>query len=256
MKFILIKLILSAQLAFANNGILLVAGKNTPLSDYQIICAKNNYLCFPKAYKTVIKPRTIYFNNLMENFDLDNKDYVANFSKNVQLSLKNDDLNLDQIKYLILASEKLVQKDLLKILRPMYSLLSAMPEENSEQIIFTAGKSIANTLKNRSALEPYLKEIKFVQLDYASFTENTESAEKKYFLNGDCEHPRYAEFVSQLELQVIPHFSEGCNLSQRYNWGTDLMKDHFSEHKNKYLLGIAAVATVFLMKNYDVVIEN
>lgn len=260
MKLLVLLLVLIGCTSFAgtqlkDEGILLVAHKNTPLEDYKTICAKKKYLCFPQAFSSLIKKQTPHFDFLIENFDLDNKDYVTQFSKKLVLSLKENDLTLEQIKNLILATEKIVQnkdpklsKDL-KRLKKIYEVLGQLTDEISDKMIFVAGKNVANNLRNRLLLDPYLNDLKHFELDYTSITEN---GEKKFFLNGDCDHPRYTEFVSQLDLQVIPHFSEGCNLSQKYDWGTDLMADHFKEHKNKYLLGLATVATIFFLKSYEI----
>ena len=256
MKFLFLLLVLISCTSFAGEGIVLVAHKNTPLEDYKKICAKNNYLCFPKAFTTLTKKQTPHFDFLVENFDLDNKDYVAQFSKKLTLSLKEDDLTLEQIKNLILATEKIALNkdaklsDELKKLKKIYDVFGKLTDEDSDKMIFVAGKNVANNLRNRLLLDPYLNELKHVEIDYVSITQNDE---KKFFLNGDCDHPRYTEFVSQLDLQVLPHFSEGgCNLSQKYNWGTDLMADHFKEHKNKYLIGLAAAATIFFLKSYEI----
>lgn len=259
MNFLVLLLILISCTSFAeaqhkDEGILLVAHKNTPLADYKTICEKKNYLCFPQAFSSLIKKQTPHFDFLIENFDLDDKDYVTQFSKKLSLSLKEDDLTLEQIKNLILATEKIAQNNgpklsgELKNLKKIYEVLSRLADETSDKMIFVAGKNVANNLHNRLLLDPYLNDLKHSELDYTSITQN---GEKKYFLNGDCDHPRYTEFVSQLDLQVIPHFSEGCNLSQKYDWGTDLMADHFKANKNKYLIGLATVATIFFLQSYE-----
>ena len=118
---------------------------------------------------------------------------------------------------------------------------------------FVVGRNIANTLPRRILLDTYLNELKHYEVDYASVIS---SNEKKYFLNGDCDYPRYSEVISQADLQVIPHFSEGCDLNQKYNWGKDLMTDHFKENKNKYFMGLAAVATMFFLKSYEISTGN
>lgn len=249
MKILVILLVLINCTSFASKGILLVAHKNTPLEDYKKICAKNNYLCFPQAFTSITKRQTTHFDFLIETFDLDNKDYVTQFSKRLSQSLKEDDLTLDQIKNLILATEKIAQnKDLSKKLKKIYEVLLQLPNEAADKMIFVGGKTVANNLRNRLLLDPYLNDLKHYEFDYTSITQN---GEKKYFLNGDCDHPRYTEFVSQLDLQVIPHFSEGCNLSQKYDWGSDLMEDHFKENKNKYLIGLTTVAAIFFLKSYE-----
>lgn len=259
MKFLVLLLVLISSTSFADQGILLVAHKNTPPDDYKTICTKKNYLCFPQAFRSLIKKQTPHFEFLIENFDLDNKDYVTQFSKKLSLSLKEDDLTLEQIKNLILATEKIAQNkdsklsDNLKRLKKIYEVLSQLTDETSDKMIFVADKNVANNLRNRLLLDPYLNDLKHFELDYASVTEN---GTKKFFLNGDCDRPRYTEFVSQLDLQVIPHFSEGCNLSQKYDWGTDLMAGHFKENKNKYLIGLATIATVFFLKSYELSIGN
>lgn len=245
--------------SFSQAEVLLVANKNTPLSDYKKICEKNGYLCLPQGFANLKQRQTPHFDRLIETFDLDNKDYVAEFSKNLNLSLKEDDLTLDQIKNLILAGEKMVQNknvtlsEKIKKLKKLHAILEEVKDEAADKMLYLAGVNITNSLQNRLRLDPYLNEIKHSEVDYISFTEN---GEKKYFLNGDCDHPRYTEFVSQLDLQVIPHFSEGCNLSQKYNWGSDLMVDHFKENKNKYLVGLAAVATAIFLKSYEVSIGS
>ena len=257
MKNFFLLLLTISNVAFAD--VLLVANKYTSLSDYKKICEKNNYVCLPQSFARLRQTQTVHFDRLIETYDLDNKDYVSNFSKNLSLSLKEDDLNLDQIKNLILASEKLMQnKDIIltekvKKLKKLYAILSAIQPENADKMLYLAGVAVANNLQNRLRLDIYLNEIKHIEVDYISYSENNE---KKYFLNGDCDHPRYTELISQTQLQVIPHFSEGCNLSQKYNWGSDLMVDHFKENKNKYLVGLAAVATMFFLKSYDISIGS
>lgn len=233
--------------------VLLVANKNTPLSDYKKICEKNGYRCLPQGFSSLKQRQTPHFDRLIETFDLDNKNYVAEFSKSLNLSLKEDDLSLDQIKNLILASEKLNLSEKVTKLKKLHAVLESIKEEPADKILNVAGLNIANNLQNRMRLDPFLNDIKHSELDYISYTEN---GEKKYYLNGDCDHPRYTEMISQLDLQVIPHFSEGCNLSQKYNWGSDLMVDHFKENKNKYLIGLAAVATALFLKSYEVSIGS
>lgn len=180
-------------------------------------------------------------------------------TKSLTLSLQENDLNLDQIKNLILASEKLIQyknlniDDKVKKLKKLYAILENIKAEPSDKVLYVAGIAVTNNLENRLRLDPYLNDIKHSEVDYISYIEN---GEKKYFLNGDCDHPRYTEIISQLDLQVIPHFSAGCNLTQKYDWGSDLMKDHFTENKNEYLLGLAAVATAFFLKSYEVSIGS
>lgn len=237
----------------AQAEVLLVANKNTSLTDYKTICEKNNYLCLPQGLSNLLSKKTPRFDRLIETFDLDNKNYVADFSKELSLSLKEDDLSLDQIKNLILAAEKLKLREKILKLKKLYSILESSKPEASDKMLFVAGIAIANTLQNRMRLDPYLNEIKHIEADYISYTENEE---KKFYLNGDCDHPRYTEFISQLDVQVIPHFSSGCNMTQKYNWGSDLMVDHFKEHKNKYLVGLAAVATALFLQSYDVSIGN
>lgn len=240
--------------SFSQAEILLVANKNTPLSDYKKICEKNGYLCLPQGFTNLKQRQTPRFDRLVETFDLDNKNYVAEFSKNLNLSIKEDDLTLDQIKNLILASEKIMQNNSqTRKLKKLHAILENIKEEPSDKILLIAGVNIANNLQNRMRLDPYLNDIKHIELDYISYTEN---GDKKYYLNGDCDHPRYTEMVSQLDLQVIPHFSEGCSMTQKYNWGSDLMVDHFKENKNKYLVGLAAVATALFLKSYDVSIGS
>lgn len=247
-------LLLLSITSFSQAEILLVANKNTPLSDYKKICEKNGYLCLPQGFTNLKQRQTPHFDRLIETFDLDNKNYVAEFSKNLNLSLKEDDLTLDQIKNLILASEKIARNNSqASKLKKLHAILESTKEEPSDKMLYIAGKTLANSLQNRLRLDPYLNEIKHIELDYISYTENNE---KKYFLNGDCDHPRYTEFVSQLDLQVIPHFSEGCSMTQKYNWGSDLMADHFKENKNKYLIGLAAIATAFFLKSYEVSIGS
>ncbi len=247
-------LLLLTITSFSQAEVLLVANKNTPLSDYKKICEKNGYLCLPQDFSKLKQRQTPHFDRLIETFDLDNKNYVAEFGKNLNLSLKEDDLTLDQIKNLILASEKIAPNNSqASKLKKLHTILESTKEEASDKILLIAGVNIANNLQNRMRLDSYLNEIKHIELDYISYTENDE---KKYFLNGDCDHPRYTEFVSQLDLQVIPHFSEGCSMTQKYNWGSDLMVDHFKENKNKYLIGLAAVATAFFLKSYEVSIGS
>ena len=236
-----------------NADVLLVANKNTSLTDYKTICEKNGYLCLPQGLASLLSKKTSHFDRLIETFDLDNKNYVAEFSKQLSLSLKEDDLNLDQIKNLILAAEKLKLNEKVSKLKKLHTILESYKPEASDKMLFVAGVTIANTLQNRMRLDPYLNEIKHIEADYISYTENEE---KKFYLNGDCDHPRYTEFISQLDVQVIPHFSAGCNMTQKYNWGSDLMVDHFKEHKNKYLVGLAAVATSLFLKSYEVSIGS
>ena len=109
MKILILFLVLMSCTSFAGEGILLVAHKNTSIEDYKKICTKNNYLCFPQAFALINKSKTQHFDFLIENFDLDNKNYVTGFSEKLSLSLKEDDLTLEQMKNLILATEKLVQ---------------------------------------------------------------------------------------------------------------------------------------------------
>lgn len=260
MKTLLITLLIWTSAVKAADSILLVANKNTPLSDYNKICQKNGYICLPLAYKDIAQRQTKNYDLLVETFDLDSKNYTVSFQNQLKQSLKEDDLTLDQIKNLILASEKIAQQikssqltQEIKQLKNLHITLSSLSEEPSDRAIHIAGKMIANNLKNRMLLEPYLEHVKHIEIDYISMTVN---GEKKYFLNGDCEHPRYTEFISQLTLQVIPHFPEGCNLSQRYDWGSDLMSTHLSEHKNKYLIGLAALATAWFLKTYEISNDN
>lgn len=260
-KLLLVILSMSFYLtqAQAKERILLVAHRDTPLSDYKKICEKNNYLCLPQGYAAIAPARTPHFNDLIENFDLDNKDYVSQFSKKLHLSLKDDDLNLEQLKNLILAGEKIAQNketklsETVKRLKKLYTLLAELDSEPADKMLYLLGKTVANNLRNRLLLDPYLQELKHVELDYISLTLD---GDKKYYLNGECDRPRYTEFISQLDLQVIPHFADGCNLSQRYDWGKDLMSEHLKENKNKYLLGFAAIATMFFLKSYDVSIGS
>lgn len=247
MKHLFFVLFMVSNVAVAD--ILLVANKNTSLSDYKKICEKNNYVCLPQSFASLRQKQTSHFDHLIETFDLDNKNYVSEFSKKLSLSLKEDDLSLDQIKNLILASEKLNLSEKAKKLQKLHAVLQSIQPETSDKMLYVAGVAIANTLQNRLRLDQFLNEVKHIEVDYISYSEN---GDKKYFLNGDCDHPRYTELVSQADLQVIPHFSEGCNLSQKYNWGSDLMVDHFKENKNKYLIGLAAVATVFFLKSYEI----
>lgn len=257
MKMMILLILTMANLASAD--VLLVAHKSTSLLDYKKICQKNGYVCLPESFLRLQTKKTLHFDRLIENFDLDNKNYVTEFSEVLSISLKQDDLNLDQIKNLILAADKVNQSKNLNLsekirkLKKIYSILEKIQNESSDKVILIAGISVANTLQNRMKLDPFLNEIKHVELDYISYTEN---GDRKYFLNGDCNHPRYTELVSQLDLQVIPHFSEGCNLSQKYNWGSDLMVDHFKSHKKSYLIGLAAVASAFLLKSYEISMAN
>lgn len=257
MQYLFLFLLTVTSLAQAE--ILLVANKNTPLADYRKICEKNGYLCLPQGFTNLKQRKTPHFDRLIETFDLDNKDYIAEFRKNLNLSLTEDDLTMDQIKSLILAGEKIAQNKNVNLsgkvtkLKNLHTILESIKDEHSDKILYVAGKNLANSLQNRLLLDPYLNEIKHIELDYISYTENNE---KKYFLNGECDHPRYTEFISQLDLQVIPHFSEGCSMTQKYNWGSDLMVDHFNENKNKYLLGLAAVATAIFLKSYEVSIGS
>ncbi|MES2803683.1 MAG: hypothetical protein V4654_14420 [Bdellovibrionota bacterium] len=256
MKYLFLLLTISS---LAKADILLVANKNTPLSDYKTICEKNNYLCLPQSFSRMSKKQAPHFDRLIETFDLDNKNYVAEFSKILNLSLQEDDLSLDQIKNLILASEKLVQNkslnlsDKIKKLKKLHAILESIKDEATDKMLYIAGINIANSLQNRLRLDSYLNEIKHSEVDYISYTEN---GEKKYFLNGDCDHPRYTEMITQLDLQVIPHFSEGCSMAQKYDWGSDLMTDHFKENKNKYLVGLAAAVTALFLKSYEVSIGS
>lgn len=253
MKILILIILTITNVAFAD--VLLVANKNTSLLDYKKICEKNGYVCLPQSFMKLQKKQTVHFEQLIEAFDLDNKNYVADFSKVLTLSLKEDDLNLDQIKNLILAAEKIEQNKSLglaakiKYLKRLHSILETIQPEPADKLLFVAGIAVANNLQNRMRLDPFLNELKSVEVDYVSYSTNKD---RKYFLNGDCDHPRYTELISQADMQVIPHFSEGCNLSQKYNWGSDLMVDHFKENKNKYLIGLAAVATMFFLKSYEV----
>lgn len=253
MKILFLIILTITHVAFAD--VLLVASKNTSLSDYKKICEKNGYLCLPQSFMKLQKKQTVYFDQLIETFDLDNKNYVADFSKVLTLSLKEDNLNLDQIKNLILATEKIEQNKSLglalriKYLKRLHSILETIQPEPADKLLFVAGIAIANNLQNRMRLDFFLNGIKHIEVDYISYLADND---KKFFLNGDCDHPRYTELISQADMQVIPHFSEGCNLSQKYNWGSDLMVDHFKENKNKYLIGLAAVATMFFFKSYEV----
>lgn len=259
MKISFLFLVLISCTSLASESVLLVAHKNTSFEDYKKICTKNNYLCFPQAFILINKSKTPHFNFLIENFDLDNKTYVTEFSEKLSLSLKEDDLTLEQIKNLILATEKLAPLKDSKLsiqlvkLKKMYSVLTSIPEEKADRIIYIAGKSIANTLSRRLQLDTYLEELNHYEIDYVSVVS---SKEKRYFLNGDCNYPRYSEVVSQADLHVIPHFSEGCDLNQKYSWGKDLMMDHFQENKNKYFIGLAALATMFFLKSYEISTGN
>jgi hypothetical protein len=245
--------------ALSSERILLVAHKDTPLADYKKICLKNNYLCLPQGYTAIAPTQTPHFNDLIENFDLDNKDYVSQFTKKLNLSLKDDNLNLEQLKNLILAGEKIAQNkdakisEMVKRLKKIHAILTQIESEPADKMLYLLGKTVANNLRNRLLLDPYLQELKHLELDYVSLAGN---GERKFFLNGECDRPRYTEFISQLDLQVIPHFVDGCNLSQRYDWGKDLMSEHLKENKNKYLLGLAAAATMFFLKTYDVSIGS
>lgn len=257
MKKMILLILTMTNVAFAD--VLLVAHKNTSLSDYKKICQKNGYVCLPERFSHLQTKKITHFDRLIETFDLDSKNYVAEFSKILSQSLKEDDLNLDQIRNLILAAEKLNQTKSLNLnekilkLKKLQSILENFENESSDKIIYIAGISVANTLQNQKKLDPFLNEIKHAKIDYISYTEN---GERKYFLNGDCDHPRYTELVSQFDMPVIPHFSEGCNLSQKYNWGSDLMIDHFKSQKKSYLIGLAVVTSAFLLKSYEISIAD
>lgn len=259
MKVFTLFLILLSCSSFAGQNIVLVAHKNTPIEDYKKICAKNSYICFPKGFSLTQRKNTPVFDSLVENFDLDNKDYVSQFTTKLSESLKNDDLNIDQIKNLILAAEKITSNkdnkpnEMIKKLKKFLAIVTNLPEEESDKILFVAGKAVPHSLANRLALDTYLNDLKHTEVDFYSFTEN---GEKKLFLNGDCDRPRYTEFISQLDLQVIPHFSEGCNFNQKYEWGADLLTAHFSENKNKYLVGLATLATVLFLNSYEITSDS
>lgn len=249
-------------MSFAADQTILVAHQESSISDYKTICKKNNYLCFPDAFSTIHQPQIYHFNELMLQFDLDDPSYLNQFEKKLWLSLKEDDLNLDQIKNLILASEKIhssnkraIDKKTIHYLTQLHTTLIEISEmQNNDDIksteaFYIAGKMILNTYKQRKKIEPFFDKIKSFKVDSQSVTVNNA---RHYFLNGDCQFPRYTDIVHQTDKKIRPFFPEGCHFEERYDWGKDLISNHLQKHKNKYLIAAATFASLFFVNSYQV----
>ena len=240
--------------------ILLVPARNSNFEDYQKICEKNNYLCFPQAFKAITNNETPLLNGLMLEFDLDNTSYVKAFNNKAQRTIKEENLSLEQMKSLDLALTKIAEAnpkdlknhELLNKIESYINAVDALPEMTSGyDFILASGKLIENNAKNQKLLQPFNKDFKFTFVDFMSYSKSFE--DKQFFLSGDCHHPIYNSLIQNANvMQVMPFFPEGCTLTEKYEWGSDLIADHFRENKNKYLWGAAAIVTAAFLKNYTV----
>lgn len=256
--FLLISLFLKNSMA----NVLLVASEKTSPDDYVKICEKNQYDCFPMAYMKFISLEKPIYTELMESFDLDDPDYLKSFFEKINLTLKTEVLTLDNLKMLGSALQKInastkVYKKSLNLLSKIQKIQSTMSDFNDEstknKIIFILGKTVAYNEKNVSKLKPFLNDVKYSIVSFNSY-QNSVDAHPVHFLVGQCDRPSYAEQIKSTttDLQIIPFFPEGCSLAQKYDWGSDLMMNHFKEHKNKYYWGLGILAGALMMKNYDV----
>ncbi len=246
---ILFLILLSFSTAFAQ--VVLVPSQNVSWTDYRNLCLEKNYKCFPDTYTEFISQKNIFYHNLISDFDLENAHYIQTFHKNLKSVLKSEMISLEQLEYLLLATEKIVLKRPNQDLQKDYVYLNEMLQiiQKSEDLILPEKsliifrKQIDFNLLNKKLLSR-LSEFKHLKLSY-----NQNLITQKYFLAGDCSNPNYnLDLNDELALTLIPNFKESCSLTEQFSKSTENMGQHFKKHKMTYIWSavVLSAASMFL----------
>ncbi len=253
-NFTLIILILST-VGPVFSEVILVPSQNMSWSTYRDQCLEKNYKCFPTAFIELLDQKNMFYQNLMSNFDLDDSQYIQLFHKNFMSVIKTEILNLEQLEYLLLATEKVLIKKPNQNLQKDYIYLSeillvlqktddlVLPEKSL--ILFR--KPIDFNLLTKKQLSR-LSEIKHYKISY-----NQNLITQKYFLYGDCTRPHYNfEFTGETQMTLLPVFKESCSLTESFSQSSQQLGKHFEKHKMTYVWSALALSAVLFLKTHDV----
>lgn len=246
---IIFLILMSFSTAFAQ--VVLVPSQNVTWTDYRNLCLEKNYKCFPDAYTELTTQKNIFYYNLISDFDLENTNYVQTFHKNLQSVLKNEMISLEQLEYLLLATEKILlikpNQDLQKDYSYLNEILQIIQKSDDlilpEKSLVLFRKQIDLNLLNKKLLTR-LSEFKHLKLSY-----NQNLITQKYFLTGNCLNPNYnLDLNDESTMTLIPDFKESCSLTEQFNQSTEVVGQHFKKHKMTYILSAVALtaASIFL----------
>jgi len=250
----------------ARADILLVPDSTVQITDYQVICKKNNYLCFPDIYPQLIDKTHPLFDSLIEQFNIDDKTYLMQLDHKIKTILKSENISIEDLDQINFSLEKIknqhpninfiaTQIKNIQTIKDVFSQLKIAENTQSESFIYIFQIAVENSEHNRYLINKYLSQVLFTVVEFDGYISNTNS-QKIHFLNGTCEQPQYTSLIdSNLLFKKIPLFKNGCQFNEKMNWGGDLISDHFEKNKNKYYWGLGVLFGFILYQNHDFVFE-
>lgn len=250
---LLVSILLLVRPVFSE--VILVPSQDMPWTTYRNHCLEKNYKCFPAAFIELYEQKNIFYQNLMSNFDLDDNQYIQSFHKNFLNVIKTEMLNLEQLEYLLLATEKVLIKKFNQNLQNDYIfyneiLLTLQKTDDPvllEKSLVLFRKSIDLNLLTKKQLSR-LSEIKYFKLSY-----NKNLITEKYYLTGNCTKPNYHfELTDETQTTLLPVFKESCSLTESFSQSTKQLGQHFEKHKMSYVWSALALSAALFLKTHDV----
>ena len=247
--------LISLAIRPAFSEVILVPGHDMSWTTYHDQCLEKNYKCFPAAFIELIDSKNMFYQNLMSNFDLDDSQYILSFHKNFMSVMKTEMLNLEQLEYLLLATEKVLAKKLNQNLQKDYiyfnEILLILQKTDDlvlpEKSLILFRKPIDFNLLTKKLLSR-LSEMKHFKISY-----NQNLITQKYFLAGDCTKPNYSfEFTSESQMTLLPVFKESCSFTEGFSQSAQQLGKHFEKHKMTYVWSALALSAALFLKTHDV----
>lgn len=246
--------------------VLLIPEKAIKSDEYKTICNKNKYSCFPQAFPQVYESQSSYLEDFLNDFDLDNQDYLKSFNEKINTILSTESISTEQLNRLLLAIDKVYttennRKTKIKILLSnLQKLKMYLENENfsdSDTGLYVLGKMINNNERNQKYLKNTESDLGFKFKTFVvSYNEYSDESGSYPYLKGTCDNPQYDKLItSNIGTIHLPYFAFGCNFSERYKWGGHLLGQHFKQHKTKYYWAVGIIAGLVFAKKYDVAIE-
>lgn len=256
-----------AQTSLVSSALVLIPDKGVSKADYESICLKNNYLCFPQVYlQAQLKPRPV-FEKLIADYDLKANDYLQNFTLNLHSSLLKEQLAEAEVRSLLLILDKLVTHSTLKAqknkwlstqvkLEKMLSDLALLEEattDNFEDIYVILNKGYKKNSVSQNFLNTW-QETVFVQKVSYNQILNIHSKNQTALIEGHCQT---AETTLNFEKPLAPrfYFDKPCDFESRMDRTQNSISEHFEKHHMKYLTGFAVTALSYFFSTHTVVLS-
>lgn len=256
-KLFLVTFILSLRL---QAQVVLVPAKNIPLESYLLKCKVEGYQCTQDYFKKLIlNKKSENFDQFIETIDLYSEDYRKTLLIKIKNLLSTENLNLEQVNFLIKVITRFESVDRNTALSQIKNELKELSfdvqnlfEEKSDSETYVLFNKLL-TKKQYQALKYKQKYTRTIKI--TPFTEPASVLENQptYLVQGKCENYGLSSMLkSDVNLRYTATFENECGNTQAYTGQTSTSNFKWKDYEKPLLYTAAAAVLIGVLSQYKV----